>query len=105
MSDDKKSTKTMGAIISIIILIATIWYFYGGGLDAQVNVEMGKIEAKVAKDAEAQYYIAKNNGSAMDAYIQASLVSAAYLQANDERNYKKWKSIENEEKKRAGLNF
>jgi len=39
----------------------------------------------------------------MDAYVQASLVAAAFLQAEDEANYKKWKEIEKQEGRRAGM--
>lgn len=64
---------------------------------------MQKIENQVAADAVKQYEIAKKNGSAMDAYVQAGMVAAAFLQAKDEENYKKWKKIEEEEAKNVGL--
>jgi len=35
--------------------------------------------------------------------VQAGMVSAAYLQANDEPNYQKWKAIEKTDCKTAGL--
>ena len=41
----------------------------------------------------------------MDAYVAAGMVSAAFLQAKDEENYKKWKAIEKDEAKRAGVSF
>ena len=78
-------------------------YFFGGGLENHAQNQLTKIETQVAEDAIKQYHIAKNNGSSMDAYIQAGLVTAAYLQANDEENYKKWKVIENQEAKNVGL--
>jgi hypothetical protein len=31
------------------------------------------------------------------------MVAVAYLQANDEANYKKWKAIEKQEAKKAGM--
>jgi protein involved in sex pheromone biosynthesis len=70
--------------------------------DEMVEAEMDKIENQVAKDAEEQYRIAKESGSAMDAYVQAGFVAAAYLQAKDEVNYKKWKEIEKKEGELAG---
>lgn len=72
-------------------------------IDKKVDQEMAKIENKVAEDAVKEYEIAKKNGSPMDAYNAASAVTAAYLQANDEEKYKKWKKIEEQEAKRAGL--
>ncbi|MBG6129410.1 hypothetical protein IWQ47_001287 [Aquimarina sp. EL_43] len=88
-----------GAIITIIFLA----FFFGGGLEKQAEKEINKIQIQVANDAVKQYEIAKRNGFATDAYVQAGLVTAAYLQANDEKNYKKWKKIEEQEAKNAGL--
>ncbi|MCL9804485.1 hypothetical protein NAT51_03065 [Flavobacterium amniphilum] len=45
----------------------------------------------------------KKSGNTMDAYVHAGLVAAAYLQAKDELNYNKWKAIEKEEAKNAGI--
>jgi hypothetical protein len=69
----------------------------------QVEQEMRRIESDVAADAVKQYEIAKRSGSAMDAFIHAGLVAAAYLQAKDEANYQKWKAIERQEGARAGV--
>jgi len=69
----------------------------------QVQKEVNNISSQVARDAEKQYEIAKKNGEDMDAYIQAGIVAASYLQANDEENYKKWKKIEKEAGKKVGL--
>ncbi|WP_282087074.1 hypothetical protein [Aquimarina algiphila] len=89
----------LGGIITIVFLI----FFFGGGLEEQTKKEINKIENQVANDAVKQYEITKRNGSAMDAYIQAGLVTAAYLQANDEENYKRWKKVEEQEAKNVGL--
>ena len=64
---------------------------------------MQRTENQVAEDAAKQYEIANRNGSAMDACVQADLVAAAYLQAKDEANYRKWKAISREENSRAGV--
>tara|TARA_R110001583_G_C5574165_1_gene402341 strand:- start:772 stop:1065 length:294 start_codon:yes stop_codon:yes gene_type:complete len=95
--------KTFKIIAGVIIGLMLISYFFGGGLEEQAANDLQKIENQVAADAVKQYEIAKRNGSAMDAYVQASMVTAAYLQANDEENYKKWKKIEKEEGKKVGL--
>jgi len=68
-----------------------------------VEEEVNRIELQVAEDTEKQYVIAKRSGDAMDAYVQASLVAAAYLQAKDETNYQKWKAIEKSEARNVGL--
>lgn len=90
-------------IFGTIVIVIFLGYFFGGGLEKQAQKEMDKIENQVALDAEKQYEIAKKNGSDMDAYVQSGMVAAAYLQAEDENNYKKWKEIENELAKKIGL--
>lgn len=65
---------------------------------------MTAIHDKVAQDSVDQYEMVKRNkGSAVELCTYAGLVSAAYLQAKDEENYQKWKSIEKVDCKRAGL--
>ncbi len=97
--------KNIKGIIGLVVLVGLIWYFFGGGLDNQVKSDMQEIENQVAADAVEQYEIAKKNGTAMDAYVAAEMVKAAYLQAKDEENYKKWKAIEKGEAKRAGVPY
>lgn len=95
--------KFLKIVAVIFIFIVIITFAFGGGSDTLVEHQMQKIENQVAADAVKQYEIAKRNGNAMDAYVQASLVCASYLQANDEENYKKWKAIEAQDAKLAGL--
>lgn len=95
--------KALKIIIGVVVLIIALSFIFGGGVEEQAKKELDKIENQVANDAVKQYEIAKKNGSAMDAYVQAGIVAAAYLQANDEENYKKWKKIEEEEAKNVGL--
>ncbi len=94
-SSKGNSSSVLTGIGGLIIMAFAALYFLGGGLD--------KIEDQVAEDAVRQYDIAKRNGNAIDASVAASFVAAAYLQAEDEANYKKWKAIEARESKRAGL--
>ncbi len=71
--------------------------------DSIVQGEMNKIENQVAEDAVKQYEIAKRQGDPMMIYTEASMVCAAYLQAKDEVNYNKWKVIEKNAAKAAGM--
>lgn len=51
----------------------------------------------------AQYGIAKRNGSDIDACVQAGMVAAAYLQAENEAGYQVWKQTEKADCAKAGL--
>ena len=62
-----------------------------------VDRTIDKIKDSVAEDAVRQYGIAKRNGDPVDVYVASSMVCAAYLQAGDETNYKKWKAIERQD--------
>lgn len=61
------------------------------------------INAKVTKDAVDQYEIAKRGGDKMDTCIHAGMATAAYLQAKNEPEYKRWKAIQKKDCKRAGM--
>jgi hypothetical protein len=102
MSVEKKPNSLV-AVIQVAIFIAVIWYFFGGGMDKQVANDLQDIHNKVASDAVDQYRIAKRNGSNIDACVQAGMVSAAYLQAKNEAEYQSWKSIENNDCRKAGV--
>jgi len=65
--------------------------------------EVEDIYNQVALDAVDQYEIAKRQGDKISICVQAGLVSASYLQAKDEPNYIKWKKIESNDCRRAGL--
>jgi len=100
-----KISSNITTIISAIIFIGLIWFFFGGGLEKQAANDQQEIENQVVVDAEKEYEIAKSSGQAMDAYVHAGIVAAAYLQANDQVNYKKWKDIEEQEAKNAGVSM
>lgn len=107
---DVKSTVNAGGVAGVIgvslILLAiagSIWFYVARGIERQATTALGKIKQEVAEDAVRQYNIAKRSGKAIDAYVHAGLVCAAYLQAEDEANYQKWKKIEAEEARRAGV--
>jgi hypothetical protein len=93
-----------GQVLGGLVLAGiVIWWLAGGGFDNQVAYDLAKVEDQVASDAVSQYNIAKQQGDSMQICIQASLVSAAYLQAKDETNYQTWKKTEAEDCKRAGV--
>ena len=115
---------TAGAVIGLVetlLAVILIWYFWGNvmfflgssptptqsnlmeQIHEEAKQEKHRIERDVAADAVRQYEIAKRSGNAIDAYVYAGIVAAAYLQANDEENYERWKEIERQEGIRAGM--
>ena len=101
MSDDaKKKMGPMQAVLTLAVFGIGIWYYFGGRLEQQAATSMQQIENKVATDAVTQYNIAARNGTAMDRCVQAGMVSAAFLQAKDEGN---WKQTEKRDCERAGI--
>lgn len=99
----KTTYNKISAYASIIFVIAIVFYFFGGGLERQTELTMIDIEKKVANDSVIQYEIANRNGTAIDICVHAGFVSAAFLQAKDESNYKKWKELESIDCKTAGM--
>ena len=74
------------------------------GCDKLAQNQLDGIKAKVAEDAVKQYEIARSSGgNAIDICVQAGLVSAAYLQAQDQTNYAIWKSRETADCSAAGI--
>jgi formylmethanofuran dehydrogenase subunit E-like metal-binding protein len=67
------------------------------------NSNFQQIKNQVADDAVKQYLMTVKSGSLMDQCVQAGLVSAAYLQAEDQSNYAAWKGIETSACARAGI--
>lgn len=71
--------------------------------DRRGNGFQAHIERQVADDAVAQYKIAKDTGSDMDACVHAGLVKAAFVQAKDEDNAAQWRVTELLDCRRAGV--
>ncbi len=69
------------------------------GVDTQIQ----NIKNKVAQDAVTQYNIAAQGGSPMDRCVQAGMVAAAYLQAQDQTSYDTWKATEKADCRAAGV--
>jgi hypothetical protein len=93
-------TKTL---ISLILFGFGFWYFWGGDLERQAAISMQGIENQVAADAVEEYRIAERQGDRMQICVQAGLVSAAFLQAKDESNYRNWKGTEKQRCTAAGF--
>jgi hypothetical protein len=111
---EKADASGWAGLIGVLIIAMTVVVYFGRGTEQQPRKELGRIEQdaqnwmgriqqQVAEDAVKQYQIAKRSGNAIDAYVHAGLVCAAYLQAKDEPNYQKWKKIEAEEQRLAEM--
>jgi hypothetical protein len=72
-------------------------------LERQAAIELQRIEDQVAVDSVNQYNIAKRQGDPIQICVQAGMAAAAYLQAKDEANYRRWKAIEKADCEAAGL--
>jgi hypothetical protein len=60
-------------------------------------------EEIVANNSIKEYQMAKNSGQPIEICVAAMSVVAAFLQAHDEINYKKWQNIKNQDCKSAGI--
>ena len=87
-----------GSIIVAFFILAAI-----GASVGNTDNMLQSIEDKVAQDAVQQYQIAKKQGDKIQVCVQAGLVSAAYLQAKNETEYNKWKTIEKQECVQSGM--
>ena len=68
----------------------------------QTDLSMS-IAEQVANDSVKEYNMVKTSGQPIELCVAAMSVVAAYLQAKDEPNYKKWQAIKNEDCQRAGI--
>lgn len=86
-------------------LVVVAWALAGLvlGCNELAAMEGDRIEAQVAEDAVRQYEIARRGGDAAEICVHAGLVAAAYLQAEDGPNHRKWKAIERADCEAAGM--
>ena len=95
----------MKSVLFAICFLILIGYLAGNGSPSKSSQHyaqssqraassMQDIYDKVVDDAESQYQIARSSGSQVDICVQAGMVAAAYLQAQDQPGYSRWKMIE-----------
>lgn len=87
------------------IALAVLGIIYANKHDIKIfsTPSMQDIHNQVAQDAVKQFGIASQSGNAMDVCVQAGLVKAAYLQAQNAKEYASWVDVEKNSCKRAGL--
>lgn len=104
LSTENTSSKTILFTLVFLILIALgAWYFYGGGLEKETQSTLQDISDQVAEDAVTEYNIAKMSNDPISICVQAGMVAAAYLQAQNQNQYLIWKEIEKVDCEEAGL--
>jgi|SRR5580765_3978684 hypothetical protein len=94
-------TIVLGVLVAVAALYAFSLRTDTAAQDAASS--LSDIRQKVAADAVAQYNIARRQGDPIQICVQAGLVAAAYLQAQDESNYQQWKRSEKNDCKSAGF--
>jgi hypothetical protein len=100
----KKVLKIIGSVFLVLFAIGFIGSFMGDKTALNVvQHETDHLYNHVAEDQQKAFEIAKNSGNMTDAYVQAGIVAAAYLQAKDDVNYNKWKEIEKGIGKKLGM--
>ncbi len=73
----RKPNKALAGALGAVVCMLAFWVL--------VRAFTGEVKHSVASDAVAQYEIADREGGKMDKCVQAGLVKAAFLQAQDER--------------------
>ncbi|MEO7032937.1 MAG: hypothetical protein ABI548_03805 [Polyangiaceae bacterium] len=105
---------TLGAKLGLVLIaLVVLWMFVTSGektaatglnpIGAVADLGLDGIKKKVATDAVAQYEIAKRGGSKIEICAHAGMVSAAWLQAQDEASYRTWKATEKADCLAAGM--
>lgn len=98
----KSVAKTVAIIFTVLFVIAII-IGMATPSEEEVNTYVDDLQTQVAKDFENQYQLAKVHGSAMDRCVRAGFVAEGYVQAGDEGLYQKWKEIERDDCRAAGI--
>lgn len=101
----RPASKTIGCVVTLLIfvlLFSCMTKLTGPNSDLVAH-QLQETHDKVARDAVDQYNIAARSGTTMDRCVQAGLVAAAFLQAQDQSNYAQWKSTEQSDCAAAGV--
>lgn len=95
--------------IAIIIGILTVVVFAAYMIPKTQSFQpappttMQSIYQQVVDDEVAKYDIVRRSGSSVELCVQAQIVVASYLQAQDDLNYQIWQSIKNKDCEAAGV--
>jgi hypothetical protein len=99
----------MKAVRYVLLALVVLYVIYSvNEMRVRNNTLVPNIQEnndKSAENAVRQYQrvLHDQHSTQVDVCVQAGLVSSAYLQAQDEMNYKKWKAIQKSDCARAGV--
>lgn len=103
-TEEGSQARTWGiTAASFLVVSFVLWGLFGSAPEQRATDLERDIERQVAGDMIEQYNIAARNGTAVDRCVHAGIVAAAFLQANDEANYARWKSREEADCAAAGV--
>ena len=84
----------MIAVVVIAVVTLPLFFLLFGSTKPGMPFGMASIYRSVSDSAAQQYYIARRQGDPIQICVQAGLAAAAFLQAQDEPNYRAWKNKE-----------
>ena len=87
----------VGACVAIVVVAGR------HGIQRLLDAEWAHVNRTVIQQQLQQYEITRRSGDAMAQCVQAGLVRATYLQAQDEVQYQEWAYIEQVDCQRAGV--
>ena len=108
---DENFPKFVALVLAAILLCVVGLYATGAfSTDDQrvastdaTSTTLSSMKDDVARDAEHQYELADQSGNKIDKCVQAGMVAAAYLQADNADKYREWVSTRNLDCAVAGI--
>lgn len=92
-------TPWINAVVGLVLTVAIL-----GGAGAWGVASLRWSAARLAADAEEQYQIQLDAGAGhVDLGVRAGLVAECYLQAQDREGYRRWKAVEQQHMRAAGV--
>ncbi len=83
-------------LLYLIVIIGILWVVVMG-LERHFANKSSDNHEQVAAEAVEQYQLARQAGDHAKTCLHARIVTAIYLQANDNANYQHWKAIQEQE--------
>lgn len=95
-----KHVSAGGVLMAFLGLALFLWWLAPSGSG---KVFMDDVHKQVVQDSIDKYEIARRSGDAMQICVNAGMVTAAHLQAQDESGYQTWLAREKKDCTAAGV--